>query len=122
MKRHFIIHIFTCILLAGCSEKYDEGLELRPTLTPRYMEVTPNAFSFPSHASSDVLQVTSVETPWKIENGIDWISTSPSSGSQSASVNVSVAENKSGDDVRTGIFYLKDDVSDLEYEVPISVT
>ena len=86
---------------------YDEALGLYPTLTPRYMAVTPTALSYSALASSKSLQVTSTETPWEIENEIDWISTSPTSGSSSASVNVGVTENKSGDDARTGIFYLK---------------
>ena len=101
---------------------YDEALGLYPTLTPRYMAVTPTALSYSALASSKSLQVTSTETPWEIENEIDWISTSPTSGSSSASVNVGVTENKSGDDARTGIFYLKSNVSDWKYETPISVT
>lgn len=101
---------------------YDEALGLYPTLTPRYMTVTPTALSYSALPSSKSLQVTSTETPWEIENEIDWISTSPTSGSSSASVNVGVTENKSGDDARTGIFYLKSNVSDWKYETPISVT
>lgn len=122
MKRLKFLYIIVCLLLVGCSEKYDEVLGLYPTLTPRYMVVTPTALSYSAQASSKTLKVTSTETPWKIENGIDWISTNPTSGSSNASVNVSVTENKSGDDARTGIFYLKADVSDWKYESPISVT
>lgn len=122
MKRHIFLYITAFLLLIGCSEKYEEGLELYPTLTPRYIAVTPTALSYSALPSSQSLQVTSSETPWSIENSIDWISTSPTSGSSSASVNVNVTENKSGDDVRTGIFYLKANVSDWNYESPISVT
>ena len=122
MKRHIFLYIITSIFLVGCSEMYDEALGLYPTLTPRYMAVTPTALSYSALASSKSLQVTSTETPWEIENEIDWISTSPTSGSSSASVNVGVTENKSGDDARTGIFYLKSNVSDWKYETPISVT
>lgn len=122
MKRHIFLYIIAYLLLVGCSEKYDEGLGLYPTLIPRYIAVTPSALSYSAMASSNTLQITSTETPWNIENGIEWISLSPASGSSSASVNVSVTENKSGDDVRTGIFYLKANVSDWKYESPISVT
>lgn len=122
MKRHIFLYIITSIFLVGCSEMYDEALGLYPTLTPRYMAVTPTALSYSALASIKSLQVTSTETPWEIENEIDWISTSPTSGSASASVNVGVTENKSGDDARTGIFYLKSNVSDWKYETPISVT
>ena len=123
MKRHIYLYIIACLLFAGCSEKYDEELGLYPTLTPRYIAVTPTALSYPALASSKSLQITSTETSWKIEeNGIDWISVSSTSGSSSATVDVIATENKSGDDVRTGIFYLKANVSDWKYESPISVT
>lgn len=122
MKRHIIYIILACFILSSCSEKYDKGLDLYPTLIPRYLAVTPTALSFSSASSSNTLQVTSTETPWRIENGIDWISTSPASAPSSASVNVSVTENKSGDAARVGIFYLKSGVNDWQYESPISVT
>ena len=86
------------------------------------MAVTPTALSYSAQASSNILHVTSTDTPWKIENEIDWISTNPTAGSSTVPVNVSVAENKSGDYARTGIFYLKADISDWKYESPISVT
>lgn len=122
MKRHTFLYIIACILLVGCSEKFDEGLGLHPTLIPRYVAVTPTVLSYSAQASSSTLQVKCAETPWKIENGIDWISTNPSSGSSTASVNVSVTENITGDDARTGIFYVRADVSDWNYESPVSVT
>lgn len=86
------------------------------------MEVTPTSLFYSAQASSNTIQVNSTETPWSIENGIDWISTNPTCGSSTASVSVSVTENKSGDDARTAIFYLKSDVSDWKCESPISVT
>lgn len=122
MKRQILLYIITCLILVGCSEKYDEELGLYPTLTPRYITATPTALYYSAIASSKTLQITSFETPWLIKNEIEWFSTSTTLGSSSSSVNVSVSENKSGDDARIGIFYLKSNVSDWKYETPISVT
>lgn len=122
MKRYIFLYIIANFLLVGCTEGYDETLGLYPTLTPRYLEVRPTLLSYISTPSSKTLHVTSAETPWRIENEIDWISTSHTSGSSSTSVNVGVTENKSGDAVRMGIFYLRSNVGDWKYETPISVT
>ena len=73
MKQHIFLYIIISILFIGCIEKYNEGWGLYPTLTPRYMTVTPTALSYSALASSKSLQVTSTETPWEIENEIDWI-------------------------------------------------
>ena len=120
MNRHLIIYLYATLLLVGCSEKYDEGLGMYPTLSPRYMTITPTALTYASSPETKTINITSIQTPWKIENGIDWISTSPTSGSTSATLSVGVTENKSGDDARTGIFYLKADVNDWRYEAPIT--
>ena len=121
MKKH-LIYIIAALLLVGCSEQYDESLGLSPTLTPRYVNVTPTSLTYSSSEGSQSLTVTSMQTPWKMENGIDWVSVSPMSGEASGTVGVNVTENVSGDDARTGIFYLKANVEDWRHETPISVT
>ena len=118
----YITYIIFSLLLIGCSEQYDESLGLYPTLTPRYMTVTPTSLTYASAAGTQPVNVTSTQTPWKLENGIEWISLSPTSGTASGTISVGVSENTSGDEVRTGVFYLKADVSDWKYEAPISVT
>ena len=122
MNRHLIIFICAALVLVGCSDKYDESLGLYPTLAPRYMAIVPTSLTFASKSSTQAVSITSTQTPWKIENGIDWISTSPTFGSASALVAVSVTENKSGENARTGIFYINADVDDWRFEAPISVT
>ena len=121
MNRHLIIYIVALLLIA-CSDKYDESLGLHPTLTPRYLSVTPTSLTYASAAETKSVAVNSMQTPWKLENGIDWVSLSSESGRASESVAVSVSENTSGDDVRTGVFFLRADVDDWKYETPISVT
>ena len=118
----YITYIIFSLLLIGCSEQYDESLGLYPTLTPRYMTVTPTLLTYASSAGTQSVNVTSTQTPWKMENGIEWVSLSPTSGTTSETISVGVVENTAGDEVRTGIFYLKADVNDWKYEAPISVT
>ena len=118
----YITYIIFSLLLIGCSEQYDESLGLYPTLTPRYMTVTPTLLTYASSAGTQSVNVTSTQTPWKLENGIEWVSLSPTSGTASGTISVGVSENTAGDEVRTGVFYLKADVSDWKYEAPISVT
>ncbi len=112
------------MFLVGCSESYYYDAGYRPSLMPRYLQVSPTTLSYTSQASSQSIEITSVLTPWIVDNGIDWISTDPSSwtSAQYDEVNVTVTENTSADAARTGIFYVKSDVSDWEYEAPISVT
>ncbi len=122
MKRH-LFYILACLVLVGCSDKYSEDLGLFPALTPRYLSVTPNTMSFAATTTeSETLSITSVKTPWKLENPINWISLSINSGSSSSNISVGVNENTSGDESRTGVFYFKADISDWNYESPISVT
>ena len=123
MKHIGIYILFVSILLVGCSDKYSEELGLKPALSPRYLKVSPTSLSFAANqVTSQSVDVETMETPWKVENSIDWISPSPVSGETSGNVNVGVTENTSGDNVRTGIFFFKSDVSDWEYSAPISVT
>ena len=118
----YITYIIFSLLLIGCSEQYNESLCLYPTLTPRYMTVTPTSLTYASAVGTQSVNVTSTQTPWKLENGIEWVSLSPTSGTASGTISVGVSENTAGDEVRTGVFYLKADVSDWKYEAPISVT
>ena len=124
MNRYITINIIACLLLVGCSDNYSNEAGYRPSLTPRYLQVSPTTLSYTSQASSQSIEITSALTPWIVDNNIDWISTDPSSwtSAQYDEVNVTVTENTSADAARTGIFYVKSDVSDWEYEAPISVT
>lgn len=122
MNRHLTIILFAVLVLVGCSEKYDESLVLFPTLTPRYLTISSTSLTYASSSGTKDMSISSTQTPWMIENGIDWVSTSPTSGNTSSIVSVGVTENKSGDNARTGVFYLKANVDNWRYEAPISVT
>lgn len=110
------------ILLIGCSEKYDKELGLYPTLTPRYISVSPTYLSFGSNASAQSLDIEALETPWKIENGVEWLTLSSMSGTNNATVSVNASENMAGDITRTGVFYLRANTNDWNYETAISAT
>ena len=112
-----------CVILTGCSEKYDESFGYKPALVPRYLNVSPTSFEFTATTTqTKPLSVLSIETPWIIENSINWVSLSPTSGNSSIEIPVGVSENTIGDVARTGVFYFKSNVSDWEYDTPISVT
>lgn len=115
--------MLVCIVLAGCSDKYSPELRLKPTLAPRYLRISPTSLSFlANQASSQSVDIETIETPWKIDNAIDWISISAASGQSNSNINVSASENKDANTPRTGVFYIKADVSDWNYEKGISVS
>lgn len=121
--KKYIIASLSVLLLVGCSDKYSEELGLKPTLTPRYISVSPTSLSFSANSSiSQAVSIETTETPWRIDNGIDWASISSTSGSTSSNINVSVAENTNGSEARTGVFYVKADVSDWAFETGVSVS
>lgn len=109
--------------LIGCTENYDEGLGLYPTLVPRYISVSPTSFTFEAKTSETKhISISSTETPWKIDNSVDWINLSANSGNSTSSIQIGVKENTTGDDARLGIFYVKSNVDDWKYESPITVS
>lgn len=121
MKK-IIIYMTASLFLIGCSEKYDKEVGLYPTLTPRYISVSPTDLSFESKASAQSLGIEALETPWKIENGIEWLTLSSMSGNNNATVSVNASENIAGDITRTGVFYLKANTNDWNYASAISAT
>lgn len=111
------------MMLIGCTENYDEGLGLYPTLVPRYISVSPTSFTFEAKTSETKhISISSTETPWKIDNSVDWVNLSANSGNSTSSIQIGVKENTSGDDARLGIFYVKSNVDDWKYESPITVS
>ncbi len=121
MKKLFY-YIFIGLFLTGCSEEYDVSQRYKPALNARYLFVNISDFTFSWSASTTNFKVRSIDTPWKFDNSIDWIALSPSSGNSDAAINMSVSENTIGDVSRLGIFYLKSDVTDWNYETPIPIT
>ena len=123
MKNIGLYILLASTVLVGCSDKYSAELGVKPTLIPRYLRISPTSLSFSANqTSSQSFGVETMETPWKIENAIDWISLSTTSGQNNCNVDVSTSENKDANEARTGVFYVKADVSDWNYETGISVS
>lgn len=123
MKNLYIIYIITlCAFLCGCSDNYDESLGLTPSLKPRYLSVSTNNLTFLADDATKTFIVTSVQTPWKIENSVPWLTITPTKGEGNAIVSVSVVENTNANESRTGVFFFKSDSEGLEYTMPFSVT
>lgn len=109
-------------LFVGCTERYNEQKGLYPTLIPRYLAVSKTNMDFPAERGSENIKVSSLHTPWKIENTVEWITLSKTLGESDAYVAVGVSENTKVDEARLGIFYLKADVADWRFETPVAVT
>ena len=120
MKRitHYIINmlavgIFACLL--GCDDTYPQDQYLTPSTTPHYLVCSSELLSFDSPASTQTMQVSTVNTPWHFSSAADWLNIAPQSGSDSKSVNVTVSENLSCEIVRTSVITLQSDASDYAY-------
>ena len=121
--KHIGIYFILALSFIGCSDKYSGESGLKPTLTPRYINVSPTSLSFtanPNYAQS--VSVETMETPWKIDNGINWVSLSSTSGNSSTNININASENTDGDKARTGEFYVIADVNDWNYETGVAVS
>lgn len=114
--------LLLCLVFVGCTDKYSEELGLRPTLKPRYINVSPTSLAFTAESSTQGINIDAVETSWVINNVVEWINTSPAKGSVSSSVDVSVSQNKRGDEARTGVFYILAKDDDWKYKQPVSVS
>ncbi len=120
MKR--LLSILCVGLLAlGCSEDFLEEYTQYPSLSPHSLYLWVTDLTFDNVASQRTIDITAESTPWSIQNDVTWIHTDKQSGDTSAELVVSVDQNTSGDDVRTGIFYVKSTISDFPASVPVSV-
>ena len=124
--KNIISIILTSLVLSACSDQYSEELELKPTLG--YIYVTPSSLNFNAiPTKSQSISVISRNAPWYIENDIDWISPSVSSGdgNELTDVNlidISASPNPKGDESRIGVFYVNSDISPSYFEKAISVS
>lgn len=108
MKHIGLYILLVCTVFAGCSDKYSSDFGLKPTLTPRYLRVSPTSLSFSANqASSQSVGIETMETPWKVDNAIEWVTISAANGQSNSNINVSATENKDANAARTGIFYIK---------------
>lgn len=122
MKLKYLSIFFAPLLLTECADQYSVSRGLTPSLTPRYISVSPTSLSYSSSQSSRTINVESMETPWRIENSVEWINLSLMNGEFSSSVAVTASTNINGDGARVGVFYVKAGVDDYDYETGVSVS
>lgn len=122
MRKKLLYSFMAVFLFVGCTEEYNEQKGLYPTLTPRYLAVSKTNVDFSAERGSENIKVSSLHTPWKIENAVEWIVLSKTSGEADAYVNIGVSENTKVEEIRLGIFYVKADVEGWRFETPVSVT
>lgn len=119
----YIIQIIAILGLTGCQDDFDTNGNLEPSLSVHWLRPSQTNFdSYLPSAFSETFSIESIETPWKFSDVAEWISLTPSSGSASASVTLSVQENKSAINPRTAIFYLQSNDSDWTYSRAMSVS
>lgn len=120
--RRFLFNLLACLALVGCSDDYEGVTTPVPSLTPRQLAVSESTLSFTANATeTKSLDITSVSTPWQIENGINWVTLSETSGDASATVMVNATRNSDSEQMRTGIFYVASKLPDWIYELPVTV-
>lgn len=122
MKR-IITYIAVCLALTCCTDEYEEKAGTYATLTPGYLQANPTDIFMPPEESTEEILVTNIQTPWKIDNGIQWLSVTPTKGSSSVSTSVQVKSDNytTAGITRIGILYLRSDVSSYKREIPITV-
>lgn len=105
----------------GCSETFMSEQIQYPSLSPRCLYTWKTDFYYNSLKQEESLSLIAESTPWSIQNDVDWITMDQISGSGNADVNMTVAENKSGEDRRMGLFYIKSNASDFPVSIPVTV-
>lgn len=108
---------------ASCDDKLvGENDYLEPSLSAHYLHCSESQLSFPYTASSKNFGLEAVNTPWRISGMDDWLTLSPTSGSNSVTLSASVTENVSSDLVRSCVLTLQSEVADYTYKKDIEVT
>ena len=130
MKKFLYILLSCCTLFCvSCKEENpffeDESnteWEYFPSVVARYLTTSQKEYYAESSAGTYYMYITSIETPWVFNSTPEWISLTPSAGSESADVSMNVQENKSTTSGRTAVFDLASADSEWDYSIPISVT
>lgn len=111
----------SCLGLFSCSES-EYNPDESASLIARYLASSESYINFGANASSSNIQISTINTNWKIKNNSSWLTVSPDNGTSSASVLIASKENLSGDTARTQIILLNSTDMDWPYTCPISVT
>lgn len=121
LKKLFPI-ILAAIILGGCQESAQVSNRFKVSLHANYLHPDQTDFSF-QDAKGGTMQfsIQSQETSWKIENVPDWLTVSPTSGSATTTVTVTVQENVRANP-RSCLMTLSSTSEDWTYSKAISVS
>lgn len=82
------------IAFNACTESTTQNTRYVVSLHANYLHPEQTDFSFPdSKGASMQFTIQSQDTPWKIENAPEWLTISPTSGSATTTVSLTVPEN-----------------------------
>lgn len=114
--------ILAAIILGGCQESAQVSNRFKVSLHANYLHPDQTDFSF-QDAKGGTMQfsIQSQETSWKIENVPDWLTVSPTSGSATTTVTVTVQENVRANP-RSCLMTLSSTSEDWSYSKAISVS
>lgn len=122
MKR-IIPYILILLLSVSCiQDEIRFSYNYVPSLEPRYIYLAKTEVTIDSEAESFDTYVEAESTPWKFSGQAAWLTVNPLEGTNDAKVTISAAENMSGEDLRTSLFWLSSGVADYDYKAMVSVT
>ena len=121
MKKSLIILMAGIGLLTACQESSQTSSRVTVSLHANYIHPDRTEFQIGSEGGNAQFTVTSQDTPWAINSVPEWISVSPTSGSATANVSVSVP-NYLWASPRVGIFALESTSADWSFSRSMTVT
>ena len=121
MKRLLIVLTAGATLLTACQESSQMSNRIAVALHANYIHPDRQKLECDSNGTTLVFTVNSQDTPWQITGMPEWIQISPTSGSGTSTVQVTIPAYWWAA-ARTGIFTLSSSSPDWSYSVPITVT
>ena len=119
--RKITLYILSAIILAGCTESQFDASRT-PSLHKRYLVVSTTALDFGATASTKTVEVKANATPWQTSIPVTWVSASPSSGSETATVSFTAQDNPDADNARVCVAEIATTVSDWDVSYPVVIT
>ena len=113
--------MLAAIIFGGCQESAQVSSQFKVSLHANYLHPEQTDFSF-QNAQGGTMQfsIQSQETPWRIDNVPDWLTVSPTSGSATTTVTLTVPENVRANP-RSCLLNLTSTSEDWTYSKTISV-
>lgn len=121
MKQSYLIYMAILAVFMSCSESEYDGTRV-PSLSRRYMKVTNTRLSFSSGEATQSVKVESDETPWTVTIPVDWMTATPMSGNNSATVMFTSKPNSSADVSRVCVAQIASTTDDWSRSFSVTMT